>query len=186
MAGQQSGRSRPACGPAESLAEPGSCPRPGPAQHSAGAIGAIKESIAGPACGSRTLPAARTPASTPASEADRLRALTELDVPESRPESEFDALAPTAALVCGWPIAVISPIDVDRQWFKACAGRSGVGRTRRELAFFAPAIPVVIPFAISALPTKSNSPVVRSFKLYAPPAGAGPGSRLPAVLWNTA
>ena len=81
------------------------------------------------------------PAATPASnEALRLRSLAELNVLDSPPEGEFDALVQAAALVCGVPISLISLVDIDRQWFKANTGLPGVTETPRELAFCAHAI----------------------------------------------
>jgi len=76
----------------------------------------------------------------PADELKRLRSLAALDVLDSAPEREFDALVKAAALVCGVPIALISLVDVDRQWFKANVGLPGVTETPRELAFCAHAI----------------------------------------------
>lgn len=49
----------------------------------------------------------------------RLHALQLLDTPR---EKEFDELADLAAAICGTPIALVSLIDRDRQWFKAATG----------------------------------------------------------------
>ena len=76
----------------------------------------------------------------PLDELERLRALQRLDVLDSAPEREFDALVATAALVCGVPISLISLIDDDRQWFKANVGLPGVTETPRDVAFCAHAI----------------------------------------------
>ena len=76
----------------------------------------------------------------PIDESSRLRSLAELDVLDSAPEREFDALVQAAALVCDVPISLISLIDTDRQWFKANIGLPGVTETPRELAFCAHAI----------------------------------------------
>ncbi len=76
----------------------------------------------------------------PFDEPERLRALRRLDVLDSAPESEFDALVETAALVCGVPISLVSLIDQDRQWFKANVGLPGVTETPRDVAFCAHAI----------------------------------------------
>ncbi len=69
-----------------------------------------------------------------------LRALRALDVLDSPPEAEFDALVRAAALVCGTPIALISLIDHDRQWFKANQGLPDVKQTPRDVAFCAYAV----------------------------------------------
>ena len=79
-------------------------------------------------------------ASMPLDEPERVRALQKLDVLGSAPEQEFDALVATAALVCGVPIALVSLIDSDRQWFKANVGLPGVTETPRDVAFCAHAI----------------------------------------------
>lgn len=76
----------------------------------------------------------------PSHEPERLRALERLDVLDSEPEREFDALAAAAALVCGVPISLVSLIDRDRQWLKANVGLDGVSETPRDHAFCAHAI----------------------------------------------
>lgn len=76
----------------------------------------------------------------PLDERERLRALEQLDVLDSAPEREFDALVATAALVCGVPISLVSLIDHNRQWFKANVGLHGVTETPRDVAFCAHAI----------------------------------------------
>ena len=76
----------------------------------------------------------------PPDESARLHALRELDILDSSPEPEFDALVKVAALVCGVPISLISLIDAERQWFKANLGLPRVSETPRELAFCAHAI----------------------------------------------
>lgn len=75
-----------------------------------------------------------------ANEEARLAALNTLDVLDSRPEAEFDALVRAASLVCGTPISLISLVDVERQWFKANIGLPGVTETPRDVAFCAHAI----------------------------------------------
>ena len=67
----------------------------------------------------------------------RLRALGILD---SAAEELFDALARAAAQICGTPIALVSLIDAERQWFKANVGLGGVTETPRDVAFCAHAI----------------------------------------------
>ena len=76
----------------------------------------------------------------PATEFARLAALKQLDVLDSGPEAEFDALVKVAALVCQTPICLISLIDTERQWFKANIGLPGVSETPRDIAFCAHAI----------------------------------------------
>jgi diguanylate cyclase (GGDEF)-like protein/PAS domain S-box-containing protein len=73
-------------------------------------------------------------------EAGSLAALRALDVLDSTPEAEFDALVRAASLTCGTPIALFSLIDSDRQWFKANVGLAGVSETARDDAFCAHAV----------------------------------------------
>jgi diguanylate cyclase (GGDEF)-like protein/PAS domain S-box-containing protein len=73
-------------------------------------------------------------------EAQALKALRLLDVLDSPPEAEFDALVRVASLVCETPIALISLLDHDRQWFLANHGLPGVTETPRDLAFCAHAV----------------------------------------------
>lgn len=79
-------------------------------------------------------------AEIPKNEAQRLAALQDLDVLDTGPEAEFDALVRTAALVCGVPISLISLIDTQRQWFKANVGLPGASETPRDIAFCSHAI----------------------------------------------
>ena len=65
----------------------------------------------------------------------RLAALHELAVLDTPPEPVFDAITALAAKVCEVPIALVSLVDQDRQWFKANVGLPGVDQTPREVAF---------------------------------------------------
>ncbi|MBY0363795.1 MAG: PAS domain S-box protein [Phreatobacter sp.] len=76
----------------------------------------------------------------PPYEDQRIDALRELDVLDSAPEAEFDALVQAAALVCSTPISLISLIDLERQWIKANVGLPTLSETPREVAFCAHAI----------------------------------------------
>jgi two-component system sensor histidine kinase/response regulator len=73
-------------------------------------------------------------------EAKAQAALQALQVLDSRPEAQFDALVRVASLVCQTPISLISLVDAERQWFKANLGLPGVSETPRELAFCSHAI----------------------------------------------
>ena len=84
-----------------------------------------------------TLSSASTPADLEIARLARLRAL---DILDSAPESLFDALAKAAAQICGTPIALVSLVDEERQWFKANVGLGGVSETPRDVAFCAYAI----------------------------------------------
>ncbi|GCL62952.1 sensor histidine kinase [Pseudaquabacterium pictum] len=65
----------------------------------------------------------------------RLVALNALAVLDTPPEPVFDAITALAAQVCEVPIALVSLVDVDRQWFKSNIGLPGVTQTPREVAF---------------------------------------------------
>ncbi|MCG2595673.1 PAS-domain containing protein [Ramlibacter sp. XY19] len=75
------------------------------------------------------------PPSAADEEQRRLARLRELAVLDTAPEPVFDALVRIAAAVCGTPIALISLIDTERQWFKANLGLEGVAQTPRDVAF---------------------------------------------------
>lgn len=73
-------------------------------------------------------------------EATRLQQLCDLLVLDTPPEAVFDSLAQMASQLCGAPIALLTLVDAERQWFKANVGLPGVGQTPRAVAFCAHAI----------------------------------------------
>jgi signal transduction histidine kinase/ActR/RegA family two-component response regulator len=72
-------------------------------------------------------------------EQQRLSLLAELGVLDTDPEPGFDALTHAAAALTQCPIALISLVDGERQWFKARLGLD-VTQTPREWAFCSDAI----------------------------------------------
>lgn len=80
----------------------------------------------------------------------RLRALRYYQVLDSEPEPAFDRITALAARLTGSPIALISFVDEQRQWFKSAHGIA-VKQTPRQGGFCAAAItcedPTVIPDA---------------------------------------
>jgi serine/threonine-protein kinase len=60
----------------------------------------------------------------PQAEAERLEELRRYRILDTDPEQGFDDLTSLAAYVCGTPMAMISLIDADRQWFKSRLGLS--------------------------------------------------------------
>lgn len=75
----------------------------------------------------------------PDHEPDRLEALRRTCILDTPPEDAYDDLARLAAFVCNVPIALVSLVDEDRQWFKARVGL-GVTETPRSVSFCAHAI----------------------------------------------
>jgi diguanylate cyclase (GGDEF)-like protein/PAS domain S-box-containing protein len=76
----------------------------------------------------------------PQNESERLARLSELLILDSAPEPLFDSIARLASDVCGAPIALLSLVDAERQWFKANVGLAAVNETPRDVAFCAHAI----------------------------------------------
>jgi two-component sensor histidine kinase/PAS domain-containing protein len=56
------------------------------------------------------------------SEDRRLAVLRDYDILDTPPEPEFDDIVLLARVVCAAPVALISLVEKDRQWFKARAG----------------------------------------------------------------
>ena len=74
-----------------------------------------------------------------ATETARLARLHALAVLDTEPEPLFDTFTRMAALICGTPMALISLVDSERQWFKSRVGLD-VQQTPRDQAFCAHAI----------------------------------------------
>ena len=65
----------------------------------------------------------------------RLAALHDLGVLDTEPESEFDAIVGAAASLCGVPISLLSLVDKDRLWVKACVGLDDMEEVPRSISF---------------------------------------------------
>jgi len=78
-----------------------------------------------------------TPA--PKTEAARVAALQKYAILDTEPEQAFDDLVLLASFICNTPIALISLVDENRQWFKSKVGIS-ISETPREISFCAAAI----------------------------------------------
>jgi PAS domain S-box-containing protein len=72
----------------------------------------------------------------PENEAARLEALHRYGVLDTVPEQDFDDLSRLAALVCNVPIATVTFVDENRQWFKSRLGMDEQ-ETPRDIAFCA-------------------------------------------------
>ncbi len=78
-------------------------------------------------------------ASMATDEQARLAALQRYQILDSDPEQAFDDLTMLASHICGTPIALITLLDADRQWFKARVGVSA-HETARSVSFCTHAI----------------------------------------------
>jgi len=72
-------------------------------------------------------------------EPERLSLLDQYRILHTPPEKEFDDLASLAALICGTPLASISFLDSQRQWFKSKIGLE-MDQIPREVSLCAPAL----------------------------------------------
>lgn len=80
------------------------------------------------------------PVPLPDNEAQRLQALRSLHLLDSAPRASFDTITALAANLCQTPIALITLIDSDRQWFLSRQGMEDIVQTSRSEAFCAHAI----------------------------------------------
>ena len=78
-------------------------------------------------------------AALPPNEVQRLEALRGYNLLDTAPEATFDDIALLAAHICGTPIALMTLVDSDRQWFKAKVGLT-LSETSRAASFCAHAI----------------------------------------------
>ena len=75
----------------------------------------------------------------PENESARMNALRQYKILDTPPEAAFDDAALLAAHICQTPIALVSLVDSDRQWFKSKIGLE-IEQTERAISFCAHAI----------------------------------------------
>jgi GAF domain-containing protein len=107
----------------------------------------------------------------PADDAARLAALYELLILDTPPEERFDKIAAFAAHEFDVPIATITLVDAERQWFKARVGID-VCETGRDISFCGHAILqpdiMVVPDALEDVrfadnPLVTGAPFIRFY-----------------------
>ena len=76
----------------------------------------------------------QSPPSDPVLEARRIAALSRYQVLDTASELAFDEVVALVAAICQVPIAAISLVDTDRQWFKAVVGVD-IKETPRSVSF---------------------------------------------------
>jgi two-component system, cell cycle sensor histidine kinase and response regulator CckA len=77
--------------------------------------------------------------STAQQEAERLQSLRDYDIVDTAPELSFDEITKLAAQLCDAPIAMVSFVDEQRQWFKSRVGID-ISQSPRDISFCAHAI----------------------------------------------
>jgi GAF domain-containing protein len=83
----------------------------------------------------------------PKNEKERLEALKKLQILDTPPEERFDRIAKTAQSFFDVPIALVTLVDANRQWFKTCIGLP-IQETDRAISFCGHAIMQKEPFII--------------------------------------
>lgn len=75
----------------------------------------------------------------PIDEESRIDALESLEILDTLPEEKFDRITRLCCRVFDVPIALVSLVDSNRQWFKSCQGLD-VSETSRDISFCGHAI----------------------------------------------
>jgi len=87
-------------------------------------------------------------AAIPQDEERRIASLRELGILDTEPEERFDRITRLAAALFDVPVALVSLVDENRQWFKSCHGLSA-NETSRDISFCAHVVhsrePMIVP-----------------------------------------
>jgi GAF domain-containing protein len=75
----------------------------------------------------------------PENENDRLKAVMELGILDTKPEERFDSITKEAVEAFKVPISTITIMDAGREWYKSCQGLD-VREAPREISFCAHAM----------------------------------------------
>ncbi|MEB3229893.1 MAG: diguanylate cyclase [Leptolyngbyaceae bacterium] len=98
----------------------------------------------------------------PTNEADRLAALRSLQILDTEPEERFDCITRIAQRAFHVPMALVSLVDAERQWFKSHQGLCAC-ETSRDISFCGHAIlndiPLIVPNALND-PRFADNPLV--------------------------
>lgn len=86
-------------------------------------------------------------APTPSNEIERLHSLRALCLLDTAPEERFDRVTRLACKVFGVPIALVTLVDKDRQWFKSAQGLDA-RETPRDISFCGHAIAAAEPLIV--------------------------------------
>lgn len=102
--------------------------------------------------------------SGPSQERERIRALRSYDILDTAPEIAFDNVTAMCAELLEVPIALVSLVDTDRQWFKSRVGLD-IAQTERSIAFCDHAIRRSAPLIVDDVAEDArfaNNPLVLS------------------------
>lgn len=88
-----------------------------------------------------------SPAPVPVDEEERLETLRSLDLLDTDPEELFEKVVDAAKRITDVPVALVSLVDEERQWFKARRGLE-VCETNRNISFCAHALHHTEPFIV--------------------------------------
>jgi phosphoribosyl 1,2-cyclic phosphodiesterase/GAF domain-containing protein len=113
-------------------------------------------------------------ATIPDDEERRIASMRALKILDTEPEERFDRVTRLAAALFNVPMAVISLVDENRQWFKSCLGLTAK-ETPRDAAFCAHVVysrePMIVPDAFQDVrfadnPLVINEPRIRFYAGY--------------------